>query len=116
MFWNNNNEKKYKKGQEIENKTEKVLTLKEKELIIKTLEESKQQLKELKRNVQESQKDKEIIIALLQEIQEMIDIEQENGKPYTKEDYKKMSNSELMELCQEALEYSLEQFKNYGDK
>ena len=43
-----NNEEKLKKGEEIENKTERILTIKEKELTITTLEKSEKQLKELK--------------------------------------------------------------------
>lgn len=108
--------KKTKKEQII-NKTEKQLTEKEKKIVIEVLEDAKKRVEQLRTIVIEEEEDKQKIINIILEIQELIDIEDEDtGKQYTINDYKKMTQSELIDLSSEALEYALTQFKNKGDQ
>lgn len=114
MIKNKLNKRNKKSGRiEIINKTEKQLTDKEKNIIINVLEDAKKRVEELKTIVIEEEEDRRKIINIILEIQELIDIEDENtGKQYTIKDYNKMTQSELIDLTSEALEYALKQFKN----
>lgn len=108
--------KKTGKRTEIENKTDKILTDKEKEIILKTLENLKENMIQIQKAVLNNEEDKKKLINALITIQELIDIEDDKtGKPYTKQDYEKMTSSELAVLTHDALEYALEQFKNKGE-
>lgn len=98
--------KKEEKEIEIENKTERILTNTEKKAIIIAIKLSQQAIKQLKKKVIENQKDKEAIIKCLESYSQMMDIEDEKGKPYTKQDYQEMTGAELTQLLWEAQQYA----------
>lgn len=99
-------EKEKEKGKEIINMTERILTKEERKAIITMIKLSDDAIKELRKKVIENDEDKKKIIKCIEGYNNMMDIEKEDGKPYTKEDYKEMSSAELTQLLWDAQQYA----------
>lgn len=90
---------------EIENKTGKQLNYMQRKAIQATIELAHKSLQKLRTQVKENQKDKDKIIEILETLSKSMDIENEKGETYTRQEYQQLTNEELTTIAWEALKY-----------